>query len=171
MTDFTLTELMLGNESESTRLVQVYQCHRKWNELQTTGDDGVRFCDSCQRAVYHVVDFQGIQQTVSQSRCVMLEGKSADDGKQTMVIGEVAPPYNGVTSARPALDEWFVGLYRPSIVKPGSGVMEVRVAGSDYGLSARRLWEFTELRQINVFSQAISARRELNDAAAFIDVV
>lgn len=42
---------------------------------------------------------------------------------------------------------------------------------SDYGLSARRLWEHTELGQIHVFSQSISARRELNDAAMFIDVV
>ncbi len=40
-----------------------------------------------------------------------------------------------------------------------------------YGLSARRLWEHTELGQINVFPQAISSRPELNDPAAFIDVV
>lgn len=49
--------------------------------------------------------------------------------------------------------------------------LEMHFPESDYGLSARRLWEHTELGQINVFGQAISARRELNDAAAFIDVV
>ena len=42
---------------------------------------------------------------------------------------------------------------------------------NEFGLSARRLWEHTELGQINVFGRAISARRELNDAAAFVDVV
>lgn len=49
--------------------------------------------------------------------------------------------------------------------------LELRFADVDYGLSARRLWEHTELGQINVFDQAVSSRPELNDPAAFIDVV
>ena len=49
--------------------------------------------------------------------------------------------------------------------------LELRFPKCDHGLSARRLWEHTELGQINVFSQAISARRELNDATAFVDVI
>ena len=53
----------------------------------------------------------------------------------------------------------------------GAETLELRLSGSDHGLSARRLWEHTELGQVNVFKQAISARRELNDATAFIDVV
>jgi hypothetical protein len=53
----------------------------------------------------------------------------------------------------------------------GADTLELCFEESDYGLSARRLWEHTELGQINVFSQPISARRELNDAATFIDVV
>lgn len=53
----------------------------------------------------------------------------------------------------------------------GADTLELCFEESDYGLSARRLWEHTELGQINVFSQPISARRELNDAASFIDVV
>lgn len=47
----------------------------------------------------------------------------------------------------------------------------MRFAYGDYGLSARRLWEHTELGQVNVFSKAISSRQEFNDAAEFIDVV
>src|SRR3990167_8664890 len=49
--------------------------------------------------------------------------------------------------------------------------LELRFPGSDFGLSARRLWEHTELGQVNVFGHAISERRELNDARVFIDVV
>jgi hypothetical protein len=49
--------------------------------------------------------------------------------------------------------------------------LELRFIGCDYGLSARRLWEFTEMGQINPFERAISERRELNDAPSFIDVV
>ena len=53
----------------------------------------------------------------------------------------------------------------------GPDTLELRFAETDYVLSARRLWEHTELGQINVFNQAISARREHNDAATFIDIV
>ena len=49
--------------------------------------------------------------------------------------------------------------------------LESHPSASEYGLSARRLWEHSELGQINVFAHAISARQELNDPAAFIDVV
>lgn len=49
--------------------------------------------------------------------------------------------------------------------------LELRFSGCDYGLSARRLWEHTELGQINVFGRAISQQPGANMAAAFIDVV
>ena len=49
--------------------------------------------------------------------------------------------------------------------------LDMQLGYSDHGLSARRLWEYTELGQVNVFGQAISARPELNDAATFIDIV
>lgn len=49
--------------------------------------------------------------------------------------------------------------------------LELECGNRVYGLSARRLWEHTELGQINVFRKAISARSELNDAADFIDLV
>jgi hypothetical protein len=49
--------------------------------------------------------------------------------------------------------------------------LELRFEKSDYGLSARRLWEHTELGQVNVFSQAISSHQELNSAQTFIDVI
>ena len=49
--------------------------------------------------------------------------------------------------------------------------LELRFPECGFGLSARRLWEHTELGQINVFNQAISERADLNVAAAFIDLV
>lgn len=52
-----------------------------------------------------------------------------------------------------------------------SDSLDLQFASSEYGLSARRLWEHTELGQLNVFKQAISPRKELNDAAEFLDVI
>ena len=56
-------------------------------------------------------------------------------------------------------------------MKLDQSTLEMQCGQSDHGLSARRLWEHTELGQVNVFSHAISARQELNDPAAFIDIV
>lgn len=43
--------------------------------------------------------------------------------------------------------------------------------GSQFSLSARRIWEHTGLGQVNVFNQAIHHHLLLPDAFAFIDVV
>ncbi|MES1976715.1 MAG: hypothetical protein V4451_01680 [Pseudomonadota bacterium] len=52
----------------------------------------------------------------------------------------------------------------------GPKSLEVRLEGGAYGLSARRLWEYTESGQINVFQQAISSEPGRNDPAKFVDV-
>ena len=49
--------------------------------------------------------------------------------------------------------------------------LELKFEACDYGLSARRLWEFTELGQINVFGSPIRSRQGANNPAEFIDVV
>ena len=49
--------------------------------------------------------------------------------------------------------------------------LEVQLEDSTYGLSARRLWEHTELGQVNVFEHAVNSREGQNDPGAFIDVV
>lgn len=49
--------------------------------------------------------------------------------------------------------------------------LEIMLEESDLGLSARRLWEHTELGQKNVFHRPISSRPELNDARHYIDVI
>ena len=56
-------------------------------------------------------------------------------------------------------------------MKLDENMLDMQLGQSDHGLSARRLWEYTELGQVNVFGQAISAQPELNDAATFIDIV
>ena len=49
--------------------------------------------------------------------------------------------------------------------------LNVRLEGSGYGLSARRLWDHTEFGQINVFPQSIQQKPWQNDPECFIDVV
>lgn len=49
--------------------------------------------------------------------------------------------------------------------------LEIHPPGSAFGISARRLWELTELGQINPFGRVINSQPELNLAASFLDVV
>jgi hypothetical protein len=49
--------------------------------------------------------------------------------------------------------------------------LELHPSGSAFGVSARRLWEHTELGQVNPFGQLINSQPELNLSADFIDVV
>jgi hypothetical protein len=56
-------------------------------------------------------------------------------------------------------------------MKLSAETLELTFEDYDFGLSARRLWEHTELGQINVFSQTIRARQASNDPESFVDVV
>lgn len=50
-------------------------------------------------------------------------------------------------------------------------ILEFRLDGCPYGLSARRLWEHTELGQINLFPHSVSSPLARHDSGLFIDVV
>jgi hypothetical protein len=49
--------------------------------------------------------------------------------------------------------------------------LELRFVQVDFGLSARRLYETTELGQINVFGHPLNVEHEITDATKFIDVI
>lgn len=50
-------------------------------------------------------------------------------------------------------------------------LLELRFVQGDFGLSARRLYEATELGQVNVFGHPLNVHHETNDAAKFVDVI
>jgi hypothetical protein len=56
-------------------------------------------------------------------------------------------------------------------MKLGLDSLEIRFDDSQLGLSARRLWEHTEMGQKNVFNRSIAPQLTINDASAFIDVI
>ena len=87
MTDTKQTTFLLGNEPNANP-VQVYQCQKRWDELQTSGHDDVRYCDSCKQSVHRVIDVQGFQRAVAQGRCVMIQGCSVVGGEQAQFVGE-----------------------------------------------------------------------------------
>ena len=57
--------------------------------LQVTDQKEVRYCDSCKKSVYQVIDMEGYEQTVAKSRCVMVEGYDIKTKKQHVLLGNV----------------------------------------------------------------------------------
>lgn len=71
----------------ATSQVRVYQCQRRWQDLGATGHADVRYCDSCKQDVHRVVDVEGFQRAVANSRCVMAQGRDVVDGTSVLVVG------------------------------------------------------------------------------------
>ena len=87
MTDTKPTTFLLGNEPNANP-IQVYPCQKRWDDLQTSGHDDVRYCGSCKQSVHRVIDIQGFQRAVGHGRCVMIHGRSAVGGEQVVIVGE-----------------------------------------------------------------------------------
>ncbi len=106
MTVTNPTTFLLSNGHHSAASsVQVYQCQRQWDDLQVSGHEDVRFCDSCRRTVHKVVDVEGFQRAVAQARCVMAHGRNTVDGAPIFVVGMAAAKPYGLDSAKLTWDE------------------------------------------------------------------
>ena len=99
MTDTKPTTFLLGNEPNASP-VQVYQCQKSWDELQTSSHEDVRYCDSCKQSVHRVIDVQGFQRAVAHGRCVMIEGRSVVGGEQAQVVGEAGSAHYEAPTAK-----------------------------------------------------------------------
>ena len=68
MTDSDPTVLYLKRDADAAS-VQVYRCLKAWDALQVTDQKEVRYCDSCKKSVYQVIDMEGYEHAVAKSRC------------------------------------------------------------------------------------------------------
>ncbi len=50
-----------------------YKCPLKWDNLAATEQDGVRFCDQCQREVYLVATDEELGRAVRLNQCIAME--------------------------------------------------------------------------------------------------
>lgn len=51
----------------------IYQCKQKWEDLQPTDDEQVRFCALCSQQVLHLSDVNGMQHAAATGKCVMVK--------------------------------------------------------------------------------------------------
>lgn len=62
-------------DAEGRKLAMVYQCRVKWEELQPTENDQIRYCTNCSQPVFHVLDTKDFVRAVAAKQCVMIQTK------------------------------------------------------------------------------------------------
>ena len=60
-------------DEDGRKLAVVYRCREKWEDLQFTDNDQVRYCNKCSQPVFHVADTEDLHRAVTAGRCVMVK--------------------------------------------------------------------------------------------------
>jgi hypothetical protein len=47
-----------------------FKCEMKWDDLNETGDEDIRFCNSCEKEVYFCINDDELTRAVRLNRCV-----------------------------------------------------------------------------------------------------
>ena len=66
-------------DESGRKLAMVYACRVKWEELEPTNSDLVRYCTNCSQPVFQVADRNDFERAVAARRCVMVKPKGARD--------------------------------------------------------------------------------------------
>jgi hypothetical protein len=61
-----------------------FKCEQKWDDLNETRDDEIRFCKECQREVFLSLDEESLVENIRLNRCVAI-----DDGDSSRLLGQV----------------------------------------------------------------------------------
>ena len=104
MTDKKPTTVLLSGTPEKAA-IQIYQCQKQWDELNTTGAAEVRFCDHCRQEVHRVVDIDGIERAVAQGWCVMVAGNGGANKSGNLFVGQPREISYGVSAMLPVQDD------------------------------------------------------------------
>ena len=65
-------------DEDGRRIAVVYACRVKWEELEKTGHDQVRYCTNCSQPVFYVADQNDFVRAVAAQRCVMVKPKDEE---------------------------------------------------------------------------------------------
>lgn len=64
-----------SRDKKGRKLALIYQCREKWENLQATENDLVRYCTNCSQPVFHVTDVNDVHLAAAAGRCVMVKPK------------------------------------------------------------------------------------------------
>lgn len=79
-------------DNEGRKLSVVHRCRERWEDLQATDSDQVRYCNNCPMSVFHVADTQDFQRAIAPERCVMVKAPEQGQYFLGMPAVEYATP-------------------------------------------------------------------------------
>jgi hypothetical protein len=62
-----------------------YKCSAKWEDLQETGDEFIRFCDDCEKEVYFCDSDDTLVSLVRLNRCIAI----LKPGSREFLLGDI----------------------------------------------------------------------------------
>jgi uncharacterized protein (TIGR02996 family) len=72
---------------DNCELEFAFRCPKRWEKLQPTDDPAVRFCDACEKNVYHCDSVKRAREHAWKGHCV------AVDSREPRTAGDLARPY------------------------------------------------------------------------------
>jgi uncharacterized protein (TIGR02996 family) len=82
---------------DNCELEFAFRCPKRWEKLQPTGDQAVRFCDACEQNVYHCDSVKQAREHAWKGHCVAIDSREARKPGDlarpyAMLLGMAAPP-------------------------------------------------------------------------------
>ena len=87
----TWLALLDRTDVENCGLEFSFKCPRRWEDLETTGNDTVRFCDDCRKHVHHCGSIGEARRQAGLGKCI------AVDSRLTRQPGDIQPPVRMMT--------------------------------------------------------------------------
>jgi len=63
-----------------------FKCSKHWEALSSTSNEGIKFCDDCQKPVYLINEQTELVKAIELNRCVAINSNSNEDNKTSKEI-------------------------------------------------------------------------------------
>jgi hypothetical protein len=83
-------EVPMKNTISIRNCTFAFQCTAKWQQLDETEDEDIRFCNDCQREVYYCFDDDDLARCVKLNRCVAFK-RNCEDIDDHILLGDISP--------------------------------------------------------------------------------
>lgn len=67
-----------------------FKCTNKWESLNSTTIEDIKFCEDCQKEVYFIEDLVSLEKAIALNRCVAINTTSESDEIVKITVGMIS---------------------------------------------------------------------------------
>ena len=67
-----------------------FKCSNKWDALNSTAIEDIKFCEDCQKEVYFIEDLTSLEEAISLNRCIAINTASESNEIVKVTVGMVS---------------------------------------------------------------------------------